>query len=833
MKRFLRHFLIAVLFVVTLLLVGIQLAPALGLKLADRWYAQQGEGFSLTAGDWSFSPFKLQFRLHDLTLTHPGVANGQTTLKTLALNLDVKALLQQRVHVRSLAVDGLALNLAVEEQDGNKNLSVAGLMIPLASPAADKPAVAETDEAESAVDATVQAAAWTVQLDQLTLNDERIVWRVNDQSLDASGEWWLQSLTLADFSSTGSSPVTVQLSAQIAALAVRTPQAVQLQNPLSLTVAGQLLNPMLAPQFQGDITVNNVGVQVHDSLSVALQQLALKGLVADATQQQLTALQLNGFTFRNESAAATKTEAKRTEAKSTEVGSAEEKNADAKSPGESDAFEKDLGEKDTAAPAAQAITLEKLTLSGITNQSNQQHVDALDLQGLTLSAGGKSLLTLGQYRISGLDYQTAGTLSVGEQAYTGLTLAVERRADGSLAGLPDQSSASHSDPDDAGTVLAAGSAAQAPAESEAVTQVLAIVLAGLQQGMAALPAEGDGAIKSGAGDAQPTQIRMLDASVTPPLRATLTIHELHIGAIQPDISATPLQLKQPVPVRLVLGLDDYNRIRIDGELGLYARDGQVYPQGELTVHAEQLDLVPFNGYLNQAMGYQVERGMLNLDAIIQVNQARLSGDIKILLRNSRFVPSDQQTIARVSKQIAMPVDTALDLLRDDNGNVRLSVPLSGDLSRPDFGLNDLSRQLSKLALQQGALYYLKQSLQPYTTMITVASYAGDYLFAIRLDALSFAAGSHELADDQTERLNKVAGLMSKKTDLELRVCPFVSHDEAGTLADQGVALATQRGQTVKAYLAAQTDNKGQSLAPRVTVCKAQQGERSEVVLGVE
>ena len=133
----------------------------------------------------------------------------------------------------------------------------------------------------------------------------------------------------------------------------------------------------------------------------------------------------------------------------------------------------------------------------------------------------------------------------------------------------------------------------------------------------------------------------------------------------------------------------------------------MYPQGSIKGKITQLDLTTFNGYLANAMGYHLERGMLEADIDVQIDKARLSGEIKLLLRNSRFVPVDEATIDRVSKQISMPVDTALDLLRDDNGNVRVTIPVSGDLTDPDVGLNDLTQQLSVLALKTGAMYYLK------------------------------------------------------------------------------------------------------------------------------
>src|SRR5690554_8029940 len=100
----------------------------------------------------------------------------------------------------------------------------------------------------------------------------------------------------------------------------------------------------------------------------------------------------------------------------------------------------------------------------------------------------------------------------------------------------------------------------------------------------------------------------------------------------------------------------------------------------------------------------------------------------------------------------MPIDTAVGLLRDDNGYVRLTVPLSGDLTDPNVGLSDISKQLTQRALKAGTVYCLKQALQPYGTMLTVASFAGDYLFAIRLDSLVYEHGVTELTDEQIANL---------------------------------------------------------------------------------
>ena len=153
------------------------------------------------------------------------------------------------------------------------------------------------------------------------------------------------------------------------------------------------------------------------------------------------------------------------------------------------------------------------------------------------------------------------------------------------------------------------------------------------------------------------------------------------------------------------------------------------------------------------------------------------------------------------------------------------------MTRPDFGTGDITAQLSQLALQSAAMHYLKQSLQPYGLLLSIASYAGSELMAIRLDALAFVKDEATLNEGHIPPLQKVAQLMHKKTELELQVCPFVSNAEAKERAEDWPQLARQRGAAIKAWLALKTDKDGQSLAPRITLCKPQKGEKAEVVLG--
>ncbi|QQD21354.1 DUF748 domain-containing protein [Oceanospirillaceae bacterium ASx5O] len=816
-----------------LLLVVLHSLPGLGLLAASRWYAQQGEGYALSAQNWQFAPFKTRLELHGVELQHPGVGADSTQLKRLVLQFRLRELFNRRLLVEQVQVDGLHGQLVVQEQADGQHLQLAGLSFPLvAAPmsdreplseqAADEPAVAHADDAapgtEPVQDSGPESGTepWRFALNQLQLNDVQWQWDIALAGLRTQGQLNLQTFQLSQFDSLGEQPVRAELTLQLARLAVQQPaitagntgdfsDTLVLQQPLQLQLNGRIHDLQTQPRWEGEAGLYDLQLDMPGLVRLSLAELLLAGINADAVQQQLHSLQLNGMLIEDNSG---------------------------RNP---------------------AVQLEQLHLQELSNDGRLQAVQQLQLQGLRVGDAEQPLLLLQHYQLQDIQWQSlAGAeaaqkgqrLSVGAQQYYGLELALRRAADGQILGLAAAAPEAVTAEQTADAVAAepAPAAEEAPgtaATASPAQAVLTLLLAGLSQAVpdhddASAADSAENSAESSAADRAESAVTsgstliIEDRSVNPPLQTTLALHELQVGAVNSQLDAQGFNLHSSVPLHLLLGLDRFNRITLDAELGLFQRDNQLYPQGPLQVTVRQLDLVPFNGYLAEALGYHVDRGTLDVDANIRIDKAQLQGEIKLLLRNSRFVPVDEATIDRVSKQIAMPVETALDLLRDDNGNIRLTIPVSGDLTDPDVGLGDITRQLSRLALQQGALFYLRQSLQPYSTMLSIASYAGDYLFAIRLDSLSFADHSSAITDEHQQHLQKLIGVMRDKKNLEVQACPFVNAAEAAALGENWPQLARARGDNLKAAVAALDA----PLADRISVCRPQQGKRAEVMLGV-
>src|SRR5690606_31620023 len=210
-----------------LLLVLLHSLPGLGLLAASRWYAQQGEGYALSAQNWQFAPFKTRLELHGVELQHPGVGADSTPLKRLVLQFRLRELFNQR-------------QLVVQEQADGQHLQLAGLSFPLvAAPmsdreplseqAADEPAVANADDAapgtEPVQDSGPESGTepWRFALNQLQLNDVQWQWDIALAGLRTQGQLNLQTFQLSQFDSLGEQPVRAELTLQLARLAVQQP----------------------------------------------------------------------------------------------------------------------------------------------------------------------------------------------------------------------------------------------------------------------------------------------------------------------------------------------------------------------------------------------------------------------------------------------------------------------------------------------------------------------------------------------------------------------------------------------------------------------------------
>lgn len=776
------------------LLVGLYMAPGIALSFAADWYEEQGENYQLEAEDWKFAPFATQLSLTGVTLTHPNVGKEQTHLNNLTLDINLWAMLQQQIVVRNVILDGLDLGLEAVLTKDSESMTVAGISIPLAG--------ADTQKQPGAVEANTESDStdeepWTVQVTNLEIKNQRYQWQLSIDGLETEGELQVKNIQIEGLNTAENSEPKINVALVLESLAVSGEQNLLLNAPLALNAKGKLSNLLIQPQWQGDLSVNGLSLVLDDELSLNLSQLSLNNILADAESQSVERLLVKSLGVDDGKGLTLSID---------DVSINEISNAGTQSFASLQVNHIALND------APMQLALDQVSFENFQHQDLKPQLESLLIKQLSVTGKEEQLLNLEQYGFNDLAVDVSSdefSVTLGNQYYSGLLVNIQRDKNGNLVGLPTEETTVDASQEDA---------KNSEAKDESKPLLLALVLAGLIQ--QAEEVEGAETVAS--------KVHVEDYSITPALKTDINITKVSIGEINSTIKQSNFSLTEKVPFEIHLGIGRYNKIVATGSLGLFERDAVLYPQGNVDVTVRQLDLVPFNGYFIQALGYQLDRGSLDVDAHITFDKAQLGGNVKILLRNSKFTPVNEETISKISKQISMPIDTAVGLLRDDNGNLRLSIPLEGDLADPDVGLNDITKQLTQKALKAGTVYFLKQAMQPYGTMLTVASFAGDYLFAIRLDSLVYEHGVTELTDEQIANLTKVAELMKKKDKLEVKACPFVSTAEADELDEDWSDFALERGQKVKDWLLAYDEK----VAARLSICRTQKGEKAEVVLGV-
>ena len=443
------------------------------------------------------------------------------------------------------------------------------------------------------------------------------------------------------------------------------------------------------------------------------------------------------------------------------------------------------------------LSLQQLTLDSGDITPLQQQINNILLNELQLKLDGDPVLSFESYQLRNINLSEQ-LLDIGQHLLSGLSLKVVKEADGKLRGF--------------GPLMVTEQAPSTATPLELSKEEPQNSIPATQEG---LP---DFVLHSFTMAGENT-LRFIDNSAKDVADNRLVINLLKLGAIDsrdPDAETT---------IQLQASTDEYSSIAIDAKGHALAPEKQSY----VNLKIEQLNLVPFNPYVNQQIGYHLDSGQLNSEADVTIQNSRLAGELIINLQGIVMEPSDQELSAKISKKISMPLDTALSILRDDNDNIRLTMPIKGDLNDPNIGFDDLTAQISQTAMKAALMHYFKQSLQPYGALVSLGSLAGDYLLTVRLEPLQFQAGQYELLEDQHQYLNKVMAMMADKETLQLKVCPFAYSDELslpdlkalkGEAITDWKQLASQRANSIKRYMKQQRPD----LTRRIVLCQPQQDE---------
>ena len=256
------------------------------------------------------------------------------------------------------------------------------------------------------------------------------------------------------------------------------------------------------------------------------------------------------------------------------------------------------------------------------------------------------------------------------------------------------------------------------------------------------------------------RVRVRDATVEPRFAGALEKLSVQAQGVRwPDPRAESFTLSALAP--------DGAPIRIDAAYGGDA--------GSLTLDLERLALPPFDPYASSAAGYHLQGGDASLESEARLAGGRVSVENRLVLHRLDVEALEPGTF---QSRFGMSLDLALALLRNRQGDIRLSVPVAFD---PEGGGVNLGGVLAS-AFRQALVGALSAPLKLVGAVIPGGG-AGSAAAEIDLQ-LVHAPGASVLDADQEDAVAGLRRLLRQRPALGALLVGRAGPDDAPALAGQ-------------------------------------------------
>lgn len=178
---------------------------------------------------------------------------------------------------------------------------------------------------------------------------------------------------------------------------------------------------------------------------------------------------------------------------------------------------------------------------------------------------------------------------------------------------------------------------------------------------------------------------------------------------------------------------------------------------DLATRLRELSLSPFSPYSSKYIGHRIDGGKLNFALDYKIRDGLLTGTNELVL--DRFNLGEQVNDSPV---ISAPVKLAVALLKDNDEQMNISIPVEGNLRKPDFQLQRTINQ----AIGNSIGMVVSSPFEFLAGMVGARPE--------ELRSIDFDPGNHELKEKSRESLEKLAVALRNRPLLQLEIRPVWS-----------------------------------------------------------
>jgi hypothetical protein len=296
-----------------------------------------------------------------------------------------------------------------------------------------------------------------------------------------------------------------------------------------------------------------------------------------------------------------------------------------------------------------------------------------------------------------------------------------------------------------------------------------------------------------------------DETVSPTFSTDVGLKEARLTGVN------SFQPEQSSPFTLEALSRKYTRLKLQGNVQPFRERFSMDLKGKI----KAAEMPPLSPYAVKTLGYNLISGQMDADIDLKIIMGKMEGEGDLKFYNPEIEAVEPEKFKNEAGT-AIPLQSALEVLRDNDNDVRLKIPISGDVTDPKFSFSDAINQALFKGLSMATLSYLKYMLGPYGMAIGIielgVKFGAKALPGIRLKPLEFQPGISDLDAAAREYLDKVAAIMKEKKDLRLRLCGWAT--ESDRIGPHKAAAETPAAPPAAAPLAEKSVTGGQDAAPK-------------------
>jgi len=252
--------------------------------------------------------------------------------------------------------------------------------------------------------------------------------------------------------------------------------------------------------------------------------------------------------------------------------------------------------------------------------------------------------------------------------------------------------------------------------------------------------------------------RFSDDSLPLPFKADMANMNGYISAIESDA-------QKPAKIKLKGQVGEFGQVQISGQLlPLLPKEAS-----KIQLQFRNLEIPNFTPYSIKFAGRKIASGKMDLDLNYAIKQGAMDGKNNLVLRDFKLGQRVEQPGA-----LDLPLDLAIALLKDGEGNIRADLPVSGQIDDPQF---DYGKVIGQAFV--GLIGNIASA--PFKLLANLVGVSNSKGFG----KIYWQPGSSELTPPEREKLVKLAEAIVKRPDLHLEIAG-VFHRE---LDRQALALS--------------------------------------------